>query len=239
MAASKDHLKNNLVTYTEQLTQVEAALSVDPENDQLVKLKADLQEVIELTEELMKQSAPAASDSAADTDETKASHSAVTAPVAWNSGDKCMATWSNDGQFYPCVIDEILEDGTCSVNFEGYNQSEVTQVSSLLPYDPARAKETRNRRDKAAAEREYKKAKNLKKKQRLKELEEQREKDKNKWQTFNSKLFSKTTKGRPSKKSIFATSEHVKGKVGVGTCGISGKPMTDQHSVPKYHKGML
>ena len=47
----------------------------------------------------MKQSAPAASDSAADTDETKASHSAVTAPVAWNSGDKCMATWSNDGQY--------------------------------------------------------------------------------------------------------------------------------------------
>jgi len=40
------------------------------------------------------------------------------------------------------------------------------------------------------------------------------------------------------KKSIFATSEHVKGKVGVGTCGISGKPMTSQHSVPKYHKGM-
>ena len=31
-------------------------------------------------------------------------------------------------RYYPCVVDEILEDGTCSVNFEGYNQSEVTQV---------------------------------------------------------------------------------------------------------------
>jgi len=46
------------------------------------------------------------------------------------------------------------------------------------------------RRDKAAAEREYKKAKNLKKKQRLKELEEQREKEKNKWQNFNTKVLT-------------------------------------------------
>ena len=45
------------------------------------------------------------------------------------------------------------------------------------------------RRDKAAAEREYKKAKNLKKKQRMKELEEQREKEKSKWQNFNTKVF--------------------------------------------------
>lgn len=33
-------------------------------------------------------------------------------------------------RYYPCVIDEILEDGTCSVVFEGYDQSEVTQVCS-------------------------------------------------------------------------------------------------------------
>ena len=46
-----------------------------------------------------------------------------------------------------------------------------------------------SRRDKAAAEREYKKAKNLKKKQRMKELEEQREKEKSKWQNFNTKVF--------------------------------------------------
>lgn len=35
-------------------------------------------------------------------------------------------------RYYPCVIDEILEDGTCSVNFEGYNQSEVTQVKNIV-----------------------------------------------------------------------------------------------------------
>lgn len=44
------------------------------------------------------------------------------------------------------------------------------------------------RRDKAIAEREYKKAKNLKKKQRFKDLEEQREKEKSKWQNFNTKV---------------------------------------------------
>jgi len=71
----------------------------------------------------------------------------------------------------------------------------------------------------------------------MKELEEQRETEKSKWQNFNTKL-TKSNKGKPLKKSIFATSEHVKGKVGVGTCGISGKPMTSQNNVPKYHKGM-
>jgi len=145
--ASRETLNSNLATYTEQLNQVEAALTVDPENEQLLKLKTDLQEVIELTEELITQNAPAASKLPTDTSqhEEAAGTSAQPVKLDWKSGERCMAMWSNDNQYHPCVVDEILEDGTCSVNFEGYNQSVVTQVSSLLPYDPARAKETRNR----------------------------------------------------------------------------------------------
>ena len=47
--------------------------------------------------------------------------------------------------------------------------------------------------------------------------------------------FSKTNKGKV-KKSIFATPDHVNGKIGVGTCGISGKPMTKYTHQEKWKK---
>ena len=51
----------NLATYTLQLQQVEAALTNDPSNPELNKLKSDLEEIINLTRELI--------------DTTKAAHS--------------------------------------------------------------------------------------------------------------------------------------------------------------------
>lgn len=44
----------NLATYKAQLQQVEAALTNDPENEELLKLQQDLQEVIDLTNDLIK-----------------------------------------------------------------------------------------------------------------------------------------------------------------------------------------
>ena len=64
--------------------------------------------------------------------------------------------------------------------------------------------------------------------------EEEREKEKQKWTSFSAKAFGK--KGFV-KKSIFKTPETVDGKVGVGTCGISGQKMTDFNTAAKYRKG--
>nr|CAH8876404.1 unnamed protein product [Trichobilharzia regenti] len=64
------------------------------------------------------------------------------------------------------------------------------------------------------------------KKQRLLQKEEEIEsfceKEKNRWLNFSKKMI-KTGK---TKKSIFASPEALDGRVGVGTCGIGGKPMT-------------
>lgn len=30
---------------------------------------------------------------------------------------------------YPAVVDQILDDGTCTVIFEGYKNTEITQVN--------------------------------------------------------------------------------------------------------------
>ena len=44
---------NQLANYKLQLGQVEAALTGDPENAELLALKKDLDEIIEITEELI------------------------------------------------------------------------------------------------------------------------------------------------------------------------------------------
>ena len=47
--------------------------------------------------------------------------------------------------------------------------------------------------------------------------------------------FAKSNKGRV-KKSIFATPDTVQGRVGVGTCGVGGKPMTNYDHQVKWKK---
>lgn len=91
------------------------------------------------------------------------------------------------------------------------------------------------RKEQLSKQREYLKLKKQKKQARMKELEEASEKEKNKWQSFNAKAL-KTKKGGIVKKSIFATPEGAVGKVGVGTCGISGRPMTDYVQQEKWKK---
>jgi survival-of-motor-neuron-related-splicing factor 30 len=54
------------------------------------------------------------------------------------------------------------------------------------------------------------------------QLEEERETEKNKWLQFNSKKKQMVK----SHQSIFQSPDTVAGRVGVGTCGISGREMT-------------
>lgn len=83
---------------------------------------------------------------------------------------------------------------------------------------------------------EYLKKKKQKKLQRFKELEEEREQDKNKWLNFKTKSTKKTNAIKI--KSIFASPENVNGRVGIGTCGRGGEPMTEYIYAEKYRKGV-
>lgn len=79
------------------------------------------------------------------------------------------------------------------------------------------------------------KKKKAKKQQRFKDLEEEREQDKNKWLNFSTKSTKKSGQSKP--KSIFASPDNVNGRVGIGTCGVSGKEMTKYSYGEKYRKG--
>ena len=47
----------------------------------------------------------------------------------WKEGDKVMAIWRVDGKYYSATINQVLEDGTCTVIFDGYSSVELTQVT--------------------------------------------------------------------------------------------------------------
>ncbi|MBN3291813.1 SPF30 factor, partial [Polypterus senegalus] len=228
-----DDLVKQLASYKAQLHQVEAALSTDADNEDLVKLQKDLQEVIELTKDLLSSQPSVALPNSRNPAATPVSHS-------WEVGDSCMAVWSEDGQLYEAEIEEIDEEnGTAAITFLGYGNAEVVPLVNLKPAEEGKKSEedggkSKSRKEQIAQQREYKKKKALKKAQRMKELEQEREDQKVKWQQFNNKAYSKNKKGQV-KRSIFASPESVNGKVGVGTCGIADKPMTQYQDTSKYN----
>ncbi|GFY45261.1 survival of motor neuron-related-splicing factor 30 [Trichonephila inaurata madagascariensis] len=229
-----EDLSSNLQSYQIQLQQVEAALTNEPDNEELLKLKKDLQEVIILTTELINANTEKSSSSAgngASNKDSSSSHS-------WNTGDRCLAPWSEDGQYYEAVIDDITEDGQCTVSFTAYGNTDVCDAEQLRPLDKDHRDfsdgSSKSRKQLLQAQKDYKKKKAQKKAQRMKQLEEEREKEKVKWHSFNAKAFNK--KGHV-KKSIFASPDNINGRVGIGTCGIGGRPMTEFQQQEKWRRG--
>lgn len=248
-------MADDLQNYKLQLQQVEAALLSDPENKELLKLKVDLEEVIELTQDL-KNKAPESSkspeyfpgqssDGYFEEDDITASLLAVERLYAtnklkkiWRVGDICSAKWSDNGQYYEAKIDNILPNGQVNVTFEAYKNRGVTTLAELREFNGVRKTLTEAEKLKRAKlnNKEYLKKKKQKKQQRFKELEEERESEKKKWLAFATKA-SKGKKTGIKPKSIFASPENVNGRVGIGTCGISGKPMTEFATAEKWKKG--
>ncbi|XP_022091092.1 survival of motor neuron-related-splicing factor 30-like [Acanthaster planci] len=236
MAEVSEDWQTNLSTYRAQLQQVEAALTNDPENEELIKLKADLQDVIELTLDLI-QAGPGAKSEGDEVEKE------MTETSSWGVGDNCQALYSEDGLYYEGKIDEVHMDGTVTVTFEGYGNTEIVQISKLKPSEQARGSKRSgdeadlnpkplSKKELLAKRREYKKRKTQKKLEKLKQMEQKHEEQKNSWLNFSSKAI-KSKKGM-TKKSIFASPESSTGKVGIGTCGVGGAPMT-KFDRPKHN----
>ncbi|XP_014663729.1 PREDICTED: survival of motor neuron-related-splicing factor 30-like [Priapulus caudatus] len=249
---AEEDLAGNLANYQVQLAQVEAALMNDADNEDLLKLQKDLQEVIDLTSDLVTNKVDAVAPSVAE-ETPELSSTATTTNVSvpavyvaadapsWRPGDQCIAQWSHDGGWYEAEVDEITESGDCTVTFAEYGNTDLTKVTLLRPSEAAHGQKNadgrpKSKKDIIADQKEYKRKKAQKKAARMKEMEEEREKEKGKWQDFNSKTFGKGHKKGMVKKSIFATPDSVTGRVGVGTCGVGGKPMTKYTQLEKWKK---
>lgn len=231
--------ESTLQEYEIQLEQVEIALKSEPNNEELLKLKADLLEVINLTKELILAEAD-------ETQEAKVSKGAVlnpSQPIHWKTGDRCMAIWRVDAKYYPATVDQVLDDGTCTVIFEGYKTTEITQVNQLTPYNPNHIynnsslyasksassgasqvghKKAFTKKELELKLKEAKKRKKEKFAQKIKLMDELSEREKNRWKSFNTKLASKTWKGVVKKNKYETPADH-ESKIGVGTNSLSNR----------------
>ncbi|XP_055626671.1 survival of motor neuron-related-splicing factor 30-like [Toxorhynchites rutilus septentrionalis] len=238
-------MADDLQNYKLQLQQVEAALLTDPENSELLKLKQDLEEVIDLTKDLIRAQQEAEQKKSAYIEPASTSYfEAFSAAekkqskplVIWKVGDKCSAKWIEDGQYYDATIEAITDNGEVSIVFDAYQNRSTTTISELKERKVRNEVFPSNSNKRMRPnQKEYLKKKKQKKLIRFKELEEERETEKNKWLQFSAKNTKKTG---VKCKSIFASPENVNGRVGIGTCGVSGKPMTEFSHGEKYRKGV-
>merc|ERR1712227_947995 len=221
--------ESDLNTYKLQLQQVEAALTTDPENEELQQLKTDLEQVLALTQDLINAQLGAAASSASGVKEEEVEEAAAEKPKKkksrwtedpiipvkpWQVGEHCQAIYSGDGQYHDAKIEEINADGEVSVKFKGFRGIFVSTLGLLkLPSSGTTTvhaqNSVKNKKELAASRNEYLKAKKEKKKAKWAEIEKEGEKEKGKWQNFSKKAFGK--KGFV-KKSIFKTPEQAAGK---------------------------
>lgn len=213
-------------------------------------MKKDLNEVIELTKDLIATQLeeeqkgayvePFAAKESATTsyDDIEAAlleaEKLISPKKIWKVGDKCRARWNEDGQYYDATIEEITADGEVHVIFDTYQNRSTTTLSELHECSTRTEVFPSNKRHRPN-QKEYLKKRKIKKLQRFKELEDERELDKNKWLNFTSR---NSKKSGMQVKSIFASPENVSGRVGIGTCGVAGKGMTDYIVCEKYRKAL-
>merc|ERR1712086_1181290 len=141
MEETAEVLRDRCATYKEQLQQVEAALAVDSGNEQMIKLRIDLMQVIELTSELLggATEAPEGEEMPDDGDVTSEGNYAITyvgypsnsaevtpqqvtkfKMIDYEEGAKVMAVWDNDGTWYQAMIKEVQRGGVYRVVFDKY-----------------------------------------------------------------------------------------------------------------------
>ena len=205
-----------LETYQVQLSQVELALVSEPDNQDLISLRTELQELISLTEH----SIALAEKNKANASSSKASSSKPASAIVptFESGDDVLAKYSGDNQWYPARVTSVggsEEKHVYSVAFKGYNSTELVQASAIksLPPNYAQTSLLGKRKAEDDAEKERRKKRNEKKAEaRAVKAKEQSDKAAS-WMKFAKKAEKK---GAPiaglSGSSIFKTPDNPYGR---------------------------
>lgn len=214
--------REDLETYKVQLSQVELALSSDPSNAELSSLRAELKELIELTETALAQAEAASSSKAESSRKANVSSTSQTL----SAGDDCLAKYSGDGAWYPARINSVggsAENRVYSIVFKGYNSTEMVKSSEIKPLPPnynntttAPSVNKRKLSKKEEEERDKKKKKNEKKLEvKAAKAKEQNHKQAT-WQKFAKKSEKKGVHiAGVAGTSIFKTPDNPMGR---GTC---------------------
>jgi len=244
---SPAEIEEKLASLLEQYKQVETALSVEPENEELLLAKKELSEVITMTEDLynLKRNE--------EEEKQKAHTSTTTTTDPQNNlkvatGTKIEAVYSGDSRWYPAVVTGVADSGNYKVRFLGYGNAEEEVKPDDTREKPKKPKEESASKKRAREEesktlkipdnlkilptdseevrqKKKRKVKNIKTKIRMKELEKVRDSKKQTWQSFAAKKSRRVgffTGGK--KESIFKSPDSVTGKVGVTGSGAAMTP---------------
>lgn len=187
----------DLETYQVQLSQVELALSAEPNNAELSSLRSELKELIDLTQAALAQ-AESASSSKVEASRKTTTH---TPAQTWAAGDEILAKYSGDGAWYPARITSLggsADNRVYSIVFKGYNTTELVKAAEIkhLPanHSGAAPSSSTNKRKLSKVEeeeREKKKKKNEKKVEaKAAKAKEQTQKQAT-WQKFAKKSEKK------------------------------------------------
>lgn len=210
--------KEDLETYQVQLSQVEVALSSDPDNAELSSLHTELKQLIELTQAALAQAEATASskaESSRKSGQTSQGHN-------WTAGEDCLAKYSGDGSWYPARINSVggsVENRVYSVVFKGYNTTEMVKASEIKALPPnynnvaVASSNKRKLTQEEEEERERKKKKNEKKLEvKAAKAKEQNQKQAT-WQKFAKKSEKKGVHiAGVSGTSIFKTPDNPLGR---------------------------
>ncbi|ORX40802.1 hypothetical protein BD324DRAFT_612151, partial [Kockovaella imperatae] len=237
-------MAEELQTAKDQLAYVNLSLDSDPTNDDLLKLKAELLELIDLTEAALGGSGGAgASGPKSGTDAGKGKGKAKDAPTNWQdlgpykAGMDCMAKYK-DGKFYPAKINAVTgsqDKPIYTITFKGYSSSTSVDLASLKPHDPsAPIPRPEKRRPDQLSEREKEKKK--KKGEKWMETQQAKADDmkekKTAWDKFGKKAQKKGIHiSGLEGKSVFRTPDNPFGRVGVTG---SGKGVTEYERMGKH-----
>lgn len=199
-------MTTELEQYQIQLDQVELALTQDPEDPELLALKNDLHQVIQLTQDLEDEKETKKEDRIAEKEVKKVTEKEKIQSV-FKEGARVLAPWSKDGHYYHAIVEEVLPgSSTVAISFPEYGEKDICKFEDLLPDEIAEA-EARNlsgqsiqgsstggklestlkstgRRDWLEAEKEKRAYKKEKKAAKLKADIEMGEKAKDNWQNF-------------------------------------------------------
>ncbi len=146
-------LRANLAQYQEQMREIDEALAIDPRSQDHIDLRKELQEMVELTRELIdglasqappapptqqqppppppppKTSAPPKAGSALAQLTAKQT---VTELGGWKIGDKCRTIYLEDGRKYVAVVTGFrVEARSATVTFVGYLNQQETPLEYL------------------------------------------------------------------------------------------------------------
>jgi len=153
MAQQEEEIEIQLQTYKEQFQTIEQALRQDSDNESLLKLKSDLIDIINLTEDLLKLKRNPVKDIAKEREISVSSSPNIAKRVLlggniitsslnnnlstqFSVGSKCRARFSEDGLWYDATIESIptnIEE-KYFITFNEYgNQAYVGQDELLAP----------------------------------------------------------------------------------------------------------